>query len=1109
MNMNAVRVALLLSGVLLLLTLEARGQSYDQIFSQFNQTIDAGDYKRAHELSLELQRRANTSRRRAAALNSTGRALKMQGQNEEAERFYRQALQIRLPSHDINRAWIPNNLALALIDQRKPESAAPYADTALREMRRIRGNNHLDTAAVLQTVAIVQYERSQLSDSARNLQTVLSLRQSQLNPDHFLIAKALNLLGRTLHQIGDYQGAEEHLSRAAKIQLPAGNEDAAFIARNLGSVYFDLERVDEAEVLFRKASDWYRVQFGPRAPERTYAMDSLASICHDRGDYTQAEQILDEILDIRRAAWGEESDLYSWILVKLGHIYWHQGRLPEAEAHLKRGIEITERRRGPQFIDLAYGYGCLAQIYKALGRVDEARVLCEKCLEIQLAARGEQHVASIHSLGSLAEQYDLHQQYDQARRLHEKRLELTSQYFAHDGAKIAAAQEALAAHYVRAGEFILAEQFLRMIVERHESNGYSPWGSTLCELARVCAHTGRFEEAEQFFNSGIAKKTRSGTTPQEQFHDYLGRARVRWQLSRHQEALADLTVAVDLAERQRTQAIGAEQDRSQYFCGFLSAFEQMVVWQVELGNPRDAFEFAEQGRARFLVDQMEQGHVDLFAGMPPEAAQELRSRELKAKCAIAELERKIVQRVDEQEELNSQTDAHLVELNTSLDAARKQAWDVYREICSASPAFQMTVESGFKPVSVDQLQAMLKQQRAVLLEYVLTEDHGYCFVIEPNGEPLVVPLELTMAQAEQLGLAAGPLTRSSALAAMQVEGQSITELLASGTQSHLAAPRLALLWELFIPSAVRARLIANEFESLVIAPDGPLASLPFDALVIDDSTDERRYLLDAGPPIHYTPSATVLWNLTERPEQTREGSERLLTVGDVAYAAVQPSSDTTLGALRAGVRYTARGGVLKPLPGTALESQWFEEVFKSQGAEVAVLRGTDATEAQLRASIVNRQIVHLACHGLSDDQFGNYFGALALSTTADGQFDPANDGFLTLPEIYGLDLSSCELAILSACQTNRGPQQQGEGVWALSRAFLVAGARRVVASNWPVEDASTAALVRLLCEELTSAGGNGKPFDYARALHKAKQSLREQGWESPFYWAPFVLVGPR
>ena len=150
-----------------------------------------------------------------------------------------------------------------------------------------------------------------------------------------------------------------------------------------------------------------------------------------------------------------------------------------------------------------------------------------------------------------------------------------------------------------------------------------------------------------------------------------------------------------------------------------------------------------------------------------------------------------------------------------------------------------------------------------------------------------------------------------------------------------------------------------------------------------------------------------------------------------------------------------------------------------------------ADERNVRSNLPGRRIVHFACHGLVDQAYGNLFGALA--------------------EIYEQNLKGCELAILSACETNCGPEQRGEGVWALSRGFLVAGSRRVVASNWLVDDEAAASLVSVFCSILAKAEKEGKPLDYARALYEAKRWVRNQQkkkWESPYYWGTFVLIGP-
>src|SRR4029077_9782799 len=127
----------------------------------------------------------------------------------------------------------------------------------------------------------------------------------------------------------------------------------------------------------------------------------------------------------------------------------------------------------------------------------------------------------------------------------------------------------------------------------------------------------------------------------------------------------------------------------------------------------------------------------------------------------------------------------------------------------------------------------------------------------------------------------------------------------------------------------------------------------------------------------------------------------------------------------------------------------------------------------------------LACHGMADQSHGNFFGSLAVAPGRKG--DPSDDGFLSMAEIYDLKLDGCELAILSACETNYGPQQQGEGVWALSRGFLVAGARRVVSSNWLVGHEAAASLISYYCSLLAKQEHDGQTPDYAGALRDAKR----------------------
>lgn len=84
-----------------------------------------------------------------------------------------------------------------------------------------------------------------------------------------------------------------------------------------------------------------------------------------------------------------------------------------------------------------------------------------------------------------------------------------------------------------------------------------------------------------------------------------------------------------------------------------------------------------------------------------------------------------------------------------------------------------------------------------------------------------------------------------------------------------------------------------------------------------------------------------------------------------------------------------------------------------------------------------------------------------------------------------------------------------EATWALTRGFLVAGSRRVIASDWLVDDEATANLISYACGGIANALAKGDDDRYATSLHAAKRWLRSQEkWRAPYYWAAFVQIGP-
>jgi CHAT domain-containing protein len=328
----------------------------------------------------------------------------------------------------------------------------------------------------------------------------------------------------------------------------------------------------------------------------------------------------------------------------------------------------------------------------------------------------------------------------------------------------------------------------------------------------------------------------------------------------------------------------------------------------------------------------------------------------------------------------------------------------------------------------------------------------------------------------------------------------------------------------------KALLEERKPTKLIIVPDELLAILPFEALVVGMQGQKVAegefgpfplgvtYLTDLVP-ITYASSATVL-TLTRALKRREPQSRTMLVAADPVFSAADPRADPsiatgstqfggyaqrirTMGVAgtrsRAEAASGARAATTEVFPRLDKTGRLAERLVKLYGAGARALTGLSANVLNLTSSDLQGQsALVFATHGILDNAVpGVNEPALVLSRTPNAR---GSDNFLRASDIARMTLSA-DVVALTACQTGVGKQVAGEGVQGLGRAFQMAGAKNVMMSLWSVAEDSSSELTEAFFQSIVA----GQTADVA--MHTARQAVRKKGYEHPFYWAAFVLMG--
>lgn len=332
---------------------------------------------------------------------------------------------------------------------------------------------------------------------------------------------------------------------------------------------------------------------------------------------------------------------------------------------------------------------------------------------------------------------------------------------------------------------------------------------------------------------------------------------------------------------------------------------------------------------------------------------------------------------------------------------------------------------------------------------------------------------------------------------------------------------------------VKAALSDPKIKTWVLAPQGEFLSLPFNALVTqapagsdgDAAALRATAWLGWERTLQIVPSVSSLKLKRLGPAQAAAnagaaflgfGDPDFARTGESRAACPAPSGldrarspDAARSYFRGVNAHVAALRGLARLPGTCREVRALGTALNAPAGNIVL--GLAATEPGVRKhpNLSTARVIAFATHGLvAGDLKGLAQPALALTPPAnDNAINEADDGLLTTVDVASLDLNA-DWVLLSACNTAAKDGNAPDGLTGLARAFFFAGARALLVSHWPVDDAAGA---QLTTETIKAMTGDPK-LSRAEAFRAAMKTVATKGADPrlahPGFWAPYFLVTP-
>jgi CHAT domain-containing protein/predicted negative regulator of RcsB-dependent stress response len=890
-------------------------------------------------------------------------------------------------------------------------------------------------------------------------------------------------------QNGDLEAKRKSIEKyyeALELHRKAGARSREAVTLNsIGMVYWSLGDMQKALEKFNEALPTFRTA-GDRRGD-AYTLSSIGAVYQSLGEMRKALEKYNEALPIFRAIGDHRGEAIT--LNNIGAVYLSLGETQKAlEMHnetlsLRRAVG-DRNGEAATLHNIGAVYWSLGEIWKALEKYNEALPI--------LRAIGARNMEAI-TLNNIGRVYATMGETQKALEKYNEALPLSRAIGNRSGEAITLNN--IGAVYLSLGETQKAlEKHNEALPIRRAVGDRIGEANTLHNIGLVYQSLGETQKALEKHNEALLIFQEVGDRNREATA-LLEIARVEQKRGNLTQARQLIEQAIDLIESLRTNIVSNEL-RASYFASRQEFFETYidVLMQMRKQNPAAALnavalEVSERARARSLLELLKEARADIRQGVD---------------SSLLERERSLQQR------LNARAAAQVSLLNRKhtpeqAAAAAKEIASITSEyeeiqaqIRARSPRYAALTQP--QPLGLTEIQQQALDEDTLLLEYALGEKRSYLWLVSQRSIdsyelPPRAELEAATRRVYEL-LTARPKRGTPPDPQLIVQARALSRLLLGPVAPRLSDKRL-----------------------MVVAP-GALAYLPFAALPAPE--DEKRLAGDYEPLIakHEVvsiPSASVL-SIIRREMAGRQRAAKSVAVladpvfeaGDPRLASAKNRSGETPAAQAADAELSELKRTIRTMNFSSARAGFTRLAFSRQEAQSIIaltpggtgLKATDFSASRdlaLSQQLSQYRILHFATHGLLNSERPELSGLVFSLIDQEGK---PQDGFLRLHEIYNLQLNA-DLVVLSACETGLGKEIKGEGLIGLTRGFMYAGAPRVVASLWNVDDLATAELMKLFYQRMLKDG-----LPAGAALRAAQLELsRQKRWASPYFWAGFVLHG--